>query len=515
MGPGQAELLSLLGQVAGKKSLLVDKTLSPLISSLAPFSLLQEHGAESVQWLDATAFSTKVLVICRPTLDCAAQVCRIAAMPGKQVTLILVPRQTLQFDEAIQSVSASIDICILPVHHYQVEQDLIMIDGDHVYNAAVSLVELQQEYGLLHRLLGKGIAAQQLASLLTQLRADVAIEQKQEIEPGTLGDCIMMDRQTDLLTPMLTQLTYEGLLRETFTPAELQGKMNDDIFYDLRGDNFSKVGPKLSGKASTLAADFDERHGAKTTSALKAFVSKIPTLQGSQKQLKTHVELAEALMQRTRSPEFRRVLELEQSIYSGEPEASIVQALELLIARQAPLPAVLRLLCCWSLVHNGIKAAQHDFFVQRLAQAYGYQVTLTVQRLAHQGMLVVRSPAADRGRGSWLSFSRSWNLLTDNDEVDLGQLYSGYIPLSLRIFQGLVNYSAVDKFETLYKALHGPSVSINQSTGRAHAEDVMVVVFLGGCTATELAGVRLLAHRMDREVLILTSKIVTANEMLV
>jgi hypothetical protein len=400
------------------------------------------------------------------------------------------------------------------MHYYQAEQDLIMVDGDSVFDMAVTLIQLQQEYGILHRLLGKGSAAQQLASLLTQLKADVVIEQKQELEPGTFGDCIIMDRSVDQLTPFLTQLTYEGLLRETIA-TDLQGKTSDDIFRELRGLNFSQVGPRLSSKAATLAAGFDERHGAKTTSALKAFVSKIPDLQGLQKQLKMHVGQAETLMQRTRSTEFRRILELEQSIYVGEQESLVAQDMEVLIARQVPLSAVLRLLCCWSLVHNGIKQTQYDHFVHLVAQAYGHRTILTVHALAQRGLLVVRSPTTGKSRGSWMSFSRSWKLLTADDDADLSHLYSGYVPLSLRILQGLNNPSSLDGFDVLYKSLRGPQVNVAQSSSRAHKEDILVVAFLGGCTATELAGVRYIAEKSGREILILTSKVITGNDLVV
>ncbi len=34
--------------------------------------------------------------------------------------------------------------------------------------------------------------------------------------PSKIDNLVLLDRNTDLLTPMMTQLTYEGLIDETF-----------------------------------------------------------------------------------------------------------------------------------------------------------------------------------------------------------------------------------------------------------------------------------------------------------
>jgi hypothetical protein len=37
-----------------------------------------------------------------------------------------------------------------------------------------------------------------------------------KLTPGSIDSIIILDRQVDMVTPMCTQLTYEGLLDEIF-----------------------------------------------------------------------------------------------------------------------------------------------------------------------------------------------------------------------------------------------------------------------------------------------------------
>ena len=88
----------------------------------------------------------------------------------------------------------------------------------------------QRAFGLFPRILGKGdgaqvcpllthmahltVAAQKLANLLKRHHAPGST-QFSDIEPSDQVDAlIILDRSVDWVTPMCTQLTYEGMLDE-------------------------------------------------------------------------------------------------------------------------------------------------------------------------------------------------------------------------------------------------------------------------------------------------------------
>lgn len=573
------KLFSVLASMPGKKTLILDKSLSSLISALASFNQLKEHGIESVKWLQQTTSldsdsPARVLIIARPGADTMHQTAALVkSSKDKEFTLLLVPRRTAQSDQILEKegVIADMEIKILPIRFIQEDVDLIRVDVPalsfsspiiapmELFSISKSLVELQREYGLFSGLRGKGQHVNELAKLLSQMQSELIIEEKVELEyDGLLGDCIVLDRTNDLLTPLLTQLTYEGLLYESYPisgsilelPSSIQSSERkislgpgDSIFVDLRSENFSNVGPKLSGTASNLSTELDSRHTMKTTTQLKAFVSRIPNLQSSQKLLKVHIELTELLLAKTKTTEFRQVLEIEQSLYGAFPESEIAGPLESLIAQQFPLPQVLRLLCLWSQIHNGLKPKDYESFSTRVLQSYGHHILLVLHHLRDHGLFIIRTAATEKGRGGWTGFSRTWKLTPDHiDErnpQDIGYLYSGYAPLNLRILQGYcqpaffdvsgsmgltttagkvlgVGSASSDRvFDNNLKSLRGMSVNIPSPIPIKHkSEKILVVVFLGGCTATELAGVRFLAKQVKREVLIVTRGFVSGGELM-
>ena len=112
-----------------------------------------------------------------------------------------------------------------------------------------------------------------------------------------LDTIIILDRKVDMITPFLTQLTYEGLIDEFFTiknstvrlPGErfaqdqpeasgdTSNSMNtvkqlplnskDELYTELRDKNFNAVGPTLSRKAKAVSNAFGELKEAKDASS--------------------------------------------------------------------------------------------------------------------------------------------------------------------------------------------------------------------------------------------------------
>jgi hypothetical protein len=111
---------------------------------------------------------------------------------------------------------------------------LSLQDGDEtaLYNSAQALLTLQRLYGLFPRILGKGEYAevwvnlhilnisdfiQRLARLLVRLNAQQTAAPGVPVSQGVsekLDSLVIIDRKVDMITPMLTQLTYEGLIDE-------------------------------------------------------------------------------------------------------------------------------------------------------------------------------------------------------------------------------------------------------------------------------------------------------------
>lgn len=374
-------------------------------------------------------------------------------------------------------------------------------DPTILYSSAQALMAIQRRCGMIPRILGKGENAKRLADLLLRLRAEEDLTSPDSAPEGFLSafgmvpssaidTLVIIDREVDFPTALMTQLTYAGMLDETFStrfntievptsvvgPApstnQSQAQQNpsqpnnttqkrkvaldatDPLYPDLRDLNFGLLGPTLNSRARALQTNYEARHRTDASiSDLKSFVSKLPSYQAEQASLKIHTSLAEEILSVTHGDIFRKVLEVQQTlIASGDSGTQAMhERIEDLIARAAPLLTVLRLLCLSSTVTGGIRPRDFDHLKRLVLQGYGYQHLLTFARLEDAGLLMPR-PAGNTGylnpmaatRGSrnttdYSSIRKTLRLLVDDiDEearTDIAYVFSGYAPLSVRLVQ--------------------------------------------------------------------------------
>jgi vacuolar protein sorting-associated protein 33A len=303
---------------------------------------------------------------------------------------------------------------------------------------------IQQRHGFFPRILGKGDNARRLANLLVRGRKELDAEEGSSysdsaraiLPSATLDSLIIIDRDVDFATLLLTQLTYEGLIEEivgiqhnqaevdssitgsapqtstqqppsststsTSTPPttrqNLKSKIkldsSDSLYSQLRSTNFAIVGSLLNKVARRLESDYELRHSARTTTELGDFVKKLPAYQQEHQSLRIHTNLAEDIMKQTRSETFNRVLEVQQNIAAGTDATYQHETVEELIARDVPLATILRLLCLESCISGGLRPRDLENFKRQILHAYGHQHLLTLDALEKMELLQPRSSAS-------------------------------------------------------------------------------------------------------------------------
>ena len=92
-------------------------------------------------------------------------------------------------------------------------------DNTSIFYAARALMGIQRRHGLFPRIIGKGNRARMLADQLIRMRSEEDVADGSSpfaLTPSSvLGELIIIDRDVDFVTPLMTQLTYEGLIDET------------------------------------------------------------------------------------------------------------------------------------------------------------------------------------------------------------------------------------------------------------------------------------------------------------
>ncbi|OAP63522.1 hypothetical protein AYL99_02749 [Fonsecaea erecta] len=627
------ELLGLLEGVRGKKNLVIGKDLTGLLSLFIQFPTLKEYGVDKVFELEnGNTDSSQRNVVYLVHGERASLVQAVADQIKKlqrngsvehEISVCWVPRRTLVSNRILEDegILGDVNVSELPIYFLPLEDDMLSLELDESFNdlylrhdpsplflASKALMQIQQRHGLFPRILGKGDNARQLANLLLrgrkELDADEAATQYTSMPSTSIEQLIIIDREVDFATALLTQLTYEGLIDELIgikhnraevdsavvgaapqqrvqtsssstspPPAVRQGlkrriqlDSSDSLYEQLRSSNFALIGPHLNKIARRLESDYEGRHSARGINELRDFVNKLPGFQQEHQSLAIHTNLADDMSKHTRSETFNRELEVQQNIAAGTDPIYQHDTIEELIARNAPLPTILRLLCLESTIAGGLRPKDLESFRRQILHAYGFQHLLTLDKLQTMELLQPRSsssalllPVGGAGATSEKGTKTNYGYLrkelrlivdeyNEQDPEDIAYVYSGYAPLSIRIVQCILQKQYLQTlhksplpltpsstgwtgFEDILKSVRGPTFNIAQKAAddkaaRAKAAlagtgnwKTLFVMFVGGITFTEIAALRFIGRKLAeagqrKKIVICTTGIISGRSIM-
>ncbi|TFK41895.1 Sec1-like protein [Crucibulum laeve] len=505
------DLVDALNSVNGAKTLVLDASLAGPLGLVTEVSLLKHHGVDKMFWLEPgplTSPTTNIVYLCRPLIKhvkiIADQIKRHSTESRNHTyTMLLVPRISTLVSRILEEEGVLGDVTIssynlqfipiaddvLSLEHDNAFKEL-WVDGDEsvLFDSAQALGTLQKLYGSFPRI--------RLSMLLTRQTNHQPDASAEALLAGTakFDSLIVLDRRVDMITPLLTQLTYEGLMDELIgiknshvevpaslltppapgpsnppaastsqpatTPAVVPVKKEqkkkhhlttatDPLFAELRDLNFSSVGRKLNTVARRLDEDYKTNLQTKTVAQLRDFVGKLGGLQTEHQALRLHTGLSEILVSSTRTDIFNKSLEVQQNLLASYEVSAQITAIEELIAQGADMEIVVRLLCLASITSGGIKAKTLENLKREVLQSYGYNLLPLLLSLASPSMaMLLPNPLPPTPHSSttakypFSSLRKSLRLLIDDnpdarDEVenDISFTYSGYAPISVRLVQ--------------------------------------------------------------------------------
>ncbi|CAG0879490.1 unnamed protein product [Cyprideis torosa] len=594
----RADLLSQLDRFPGTKAIVWDEKLTGPFGLVAEYSLLKERDAVKMVPLatgrlpplqvDHVMFITRPRV---PLMDIVAENLfeedrlLTAGGPRKEFHLLMVPRRSLLCEKRLEEKGvlgnlATVDqLCI---DLFQVDTDLLSmewegdyrechLDGDAtcLFHVAKSLLTLETLFGQFRTIAGKGPTAERVHELFKRMKRETvtAAEAKAGGRDGAgapssvasvplIDSLVLIDRSVDLVSPMVTQLTYEGLIDEIFhirnnsvqfpaaaftratggagrsdSPAVAREtktvilSSSDDLYAEIRDKNFNAVGPHLTKRSKAMSAAFEERHEAKTVGEMKQFVARLPHLAALRESLTVHITVAELLKDATDEDEFRDPLSVEQDFLFLSNVDKVNHQLLDMIASNAPMPKVLRLLCLQSLIAGGLRSKVFETYIRDLVQTYGFQHALTLQNLEKAGLLQPQT-----GRPSYPTLKQMFQLtreeVSELNPTDPAYVHSIYCPLTIRLAQWHARGDWGKLNDSPLPLPGGPAFEEKQplpiplakkrSSNFDDDPPVTLVFFIGGCTFAEIAALRFLSQIEDAatEYLVATTKIINGNTFL-
>ncbi|PQQ01802.1 vacuolar protein-sorting-associated protein 33 homolog [Prunus yedoensis var. nudiflora] len=499
----QKELVNILKNIRGKKCLVIDPKLSGSLSSIIQTAILKEHGIE-LRHLSVDPIQTdcsKLVYLVRSELSLMRFISShvhndTSKGLQREYYVYFVPRRSV----ACEKGSTHYTFVPLDEDVLSFELDLAykecLVDGDtsSLWHIAKAIHKLEFSFGVIPNVRAKGKSSVRVADILNRMQAEEPVNSPDMVVPE-INTLILLDREVDMVTPMCSQLTYEGLLDEflhinngaveldaSVMGVQQEGKKikvplnsSDKLFKEIRDLNFEVVGQILRQKATSMKQDYTEvTTNNQTVSELKDFVKKLNSLP----EMTRHINLAQHLSTFTSKPSFLGQLDMEHTIIEAQSYDICFEYIEEMIHKQEPLVNVLRLLILFSITNSGLPKKNFDYLRRELLHSYGFEHMVTIRLVQH----AVRS--------GWRPIEEILKLLPGpHSETKRGR------------------FSSSPSLDTL----QGPSANVDKVVdGR---RSLVLVVFIGGVTFAEISALRFLSAQegMAYDLIIGTTKIASGH----
>ena len=403
---------------------------------------------------------------------------------------------------------------------------------------ANSIAQLESVYGYIETFHGKGHLAKQVWQLFERIR------KRGIVKKSVISSVIFFDRRCDLVSPVCSQLTYEGILDDVFNTrngyVELTGNVTgkkqnvkvqlnskDPVFKVIRSQHFSSVPSLLSEISNELKGRYSKGRNEESLKELSKFVKELPKLKEKHESLSTHLKASEHIIIKKKDAEFQRQLACEQAILDVYDKAKkeVVEFIEECIQREFHFTIPLQLMCLLSASSDGIKPSQYKLLKQNFMMSYGSKHIVTFHHLDKVGLL---REYKEEPKVTFKQLSKIFKLVpreTIPDPKEMSYVHGGlYKPLSCAAVEHVIQHGDWVGPEVSLKDWSatgsggGPTFSYGASQRKRTSASptplrgqVILVYFIGGCTFSEINALQILGTQLDCSFIVATTNIINAN----
>uniref|UniRef100_A0A8C2D1L7 VPS33B late endosome and lysosome associated n=1 Tax=Cyprinus carpio TaxID=7962 RepID=A0A8C2D1L7_CYPCA len=542
------QLIFLLEQLPGKKDLFIDADLMSPLDRIANVTILKQHEVDKLYKVEL-----------KPIVSSSDQLCflirpRIQTVNRRKYRLIVCPNfyacETVLEEQGVYGdvTTDEWNFYILPLDDDILSLELPeffrdnFLEGDQrwVTTAGSALRLLQSVYGSFSKVYGIGRCAKMVYESWRELMEDG----EQRTRQPEFAKVFLVDRDVDFVTPLCSQVVYEGLVDDLFrikcgsvefgpdvTSSDKSIKVmlnsQDKVFSEIRNEHFSNVFGFLSQKAKNLQTAYDKRRGM-DIQQMKAFVAdELKGLKQEHRLLSLHIGASESMMKKKTKQDFQELLKTEHSLLEGFEIRECITYIEEHINRQVSMIDSLRLLCLLSITENGLLSKDYRSLKAQYLQSYGIEHLLTFANLRQLGLLeeqqagetltvmeskvgkLVNDKTVGKLTDAFSSLAKKSNFRAlskrlalvpkSGEEYDLrvprdmAYVFSGaYIPLSCKLIEQVLERDGWTGMEEVTRMLNGQEFAVTEARSKTDAQRIVLVMFLGGCTFSEISALRFL-----------------------
>ena len=527
------------------------------------------------------------IYVIRPTKDIMNILSEVhyvlkAMHPNVKECIIFVPKETYDIIEYMQTFNMlnqfrienfNVDLIPIDLDLFSLEKENsikeIYIDKDYscISDLANAVVKLETCFGKIIHQYVKGDLAQKFCDLMKEK------EKENNLKLGTdeiLG-MVVLDRSVDFLTLMTTNNTCEGLIDETFGINLGRIKIKNNLISKEQGKKGKTISnPNPINKEETYHLTSNKnpffysiscmRHfdAIKYISEVRAYYQNLMnknknlTSIGEQGQnaikemgyfinsLKNHLYTSENLInhvvQALFESEHLRFKNKEAPLLANNQPKDLYNFYDEFLYCKKDLISLIKLMIIESLTQNGIVGYQK--LKREILNIFGYQKIFLFRDLELLGWVKERDPKKLKNIKSlknltelnYAQILEKLNLfdVEYNPQVinDSSYVMNGYCPVSLKIIEKAIMGEWSTIIEILKRIPGVTNYPENETliSNPTNEKNLMLIVFVGGITYTEIEAIRLLnrkfkseyikKRRKQTQFIILTTSILNSKKVL-
>ncbi|XP_055637555.1 vacuolar protein sorting-associated protein 33B [Toxorhynchites rutilus septentrionalis] len=437
----QEKLQNILYSIPSDKDLIIAPALIKPLEHIVGASWLRKKGIDKIYKFDSKSappkrkqfiyFITSDLLTFKIALDqisgYQSQTSAGLAMTetdraSKQYHIIIFPMVLASFEQLLEEegLYGEVELYSFQWDFIALDQGLLSLELSNVFadvfvRQDTSLLgSIAQSLRIFNMVMGKpnlifsfGGNSEKVLQMIQKVEADRKVKSGEDKDVPDFGTLLIVDRDRDYPSCLLTSVVYSGLLLEIhkFNSGSLtidsttnkikQGKvailqiedekkakqettnlkmngLQDLVYQENRYRHFSEVIGTLSAQAKALGLEGKMYSKDMKLSEMKDYVTnKLPKVAAQKKELFKHLLLCETIVEEV-GTNFEKLQLIEESILTNTNRKQIMAYIEELLAADAHKYNTLRLICLYH-VTIGLSSEDMTKLMTSYLNAYGYR----------------------------------------------------------------------------------------------------------------------------------------------
>ena len=396
-----------------------------------------------------------------------------------------------------------------------------------------AIIKYETVFGKIKYKYYLGSLGKKLKDLLEEEEKNANLDEEQ----STLA-CVLLDRSIDMITPLITNNIYEALLDDNFninlneinvpikmldsnsknnTIQTIDLSKKDKFYTNIKDYGFNQIRSYLPSRLQEQNKILEESK-KRTTDLVKIQedLKNLTKVKEERTSLTNHINLADYIGKKERYPLSRFYYTYEQGLLYGTIPEKFFDFIFDEIRKKSEEYDILKIICLYSIINSGYKNKIYDQLRKEFFLVYGFQELFLWRNLEKLGIL----KAADN-KSIYQTILKKLNLINEEqfeskEQKDISYIYNGFCPIILKLLEKMLE-KGWGNIKDILKELSGEfeyPQDESEIISTKGDKQFILLIFIGGITYGELAGVRYLNSKLrNKKFIIITTNMINSKKL--